>query len=152
DSHHLLEIRELGELRHELGVVHGLERVLVLHLRDEELQERLLVEALVVAELLRQLLGVESRACGRYGPYRHAALLSAHELDAVGIVLVEIGSGARIACLAVEEPFAMMVCGSLSKRGARSATHEDAEREDSEPGGPQCAQECLPLGVDRTRG
>ena len=60
DVGHLLQRRELGELRYILGVVLRIEGVLVLHLGDEELQERVFVESVVhaVRTALRRLHGV----------------------------------------------------------------------------------------------
>jgi hypothetical protein len=61
DAHRLLERRELSELGDELGVVLGFQRILVLELRDQELEER------VAAHRLTAGLGGERLAEGRSG-------------------------------------------------------------------------------------
>ena len=49
DALELLERAELRELREEGAVVLGVERILILHLRHEQLEERVLAEAVVLA-------------------------------------------------------------------------------------------------------
>ena len=60
DAHRLLEGRELSELGHEGGVVLRLERVLILQLRNEQLEESVATHRRIVTERLTDI----SRAGG----------------------------------------------------------------------------------------